>query len=246
MRAKACNLVGNLCKHSPDFYDVLRQGGMLPQLGKRCADIDAATRKFACFAVGNAGFHSSELYPDLATCIAPLVGCLADADAKTCANAAGALGNLARNGAQLDAELTSGGVPRALLALALHLLAPAGAEVIEEGAGAGKASAAATSGAEDGGSGRCSLSSRVSLSAFEAASLAPSEPSSEAAGGGMASRLRPSRTALFSLGNLAAHAECRAAMAKLHLDDALRPLVNHHDGMLKQYAARVLQKMAAK
>ena len=74
VRAKSCNLLGNLCKHSSDFYeDLLLQGGLLPLLAHRCADPDAQTRKFASFAVGNAGFHSARLYAHLTPTVAPLV-----------------------------------------------------------------------------------------------------------------------------------------------------------------------------
>ena len=44
-------------------------------------------------------------------------------DHKTRANAASALGNFARNGAQLSPELIAHQVPQALLALALQVLA---------------------------------------------------------------------------------------------------------------------------
>ena len=55
-----------------------------------CAsDDDGAARKFACFALGNAAFHSSDLYAALESGARPLCACLAgDADEKTRANAA--------------------------------------------------------------------------------------------------------------------------------------------------------------
>lgn len=71
----------------------------------RCRDSDRATRKFACFAIGNAGFHSSALYEPLRASIAPLVALLRDEEDKTRANAAGALGNLVRNSSLLCREL---------------------------------------------------------------------------------------------------------------------------------------------
>ena len=124
VRAKVCNLLGNMCKHSDEFYEVLVAGGLLSLLARCCADPDDAVRKFACFAIGNAGFHSAKLYSRLDTSVAPLVGCLDDADGKTRANAAGALGNLARNGPELCAELVARQVPRGLLALGLRALLP--------------------------------------------------------------------------------------------------------------------------
>lgn len=52
--------------------------------------------------VGNAAFHSNELYAQLAVSIAPLCVALRDADEKTRANATGAIGNLVRNGPELS------------------------------------------------------------------------------------------------------------------------------------------------
>ena len=49
-----------------------------------CSDEDPSTRKFACFAIGNAAFHSDHLYPSLANSIAPLaLASETEADEKT-------------------------------------------------------------------------------------------------------------------------------------------------------------------
>ena len=206
VRAKSCNLLGNLCKHSSDFYEgLLLQGGLLSLLAHRCADPDAQTRKFASFAVGNAGFHSARLYGHLTPTVAPLVECLIDPDPKTRANAAGALGNLARNGAQLCAELLAQGVPGALLRLAIRVTSP---------------------GCDD------------FAPTPQEAPMALEDAASEAG-----SLLRAARTALFSLGNLAAHAACRKDLTDLNVAASLRPLAEHVDPLLRQYAGRVLQKL---
>ncbi|GMI34661.1 hypothetical protein TeGR_g4500, partial [Tetraparma gracilis] len=126
VRAKCCNLIGNMCRHDSSFYKDLKQnievggGGVtiLSQLIDRCMDADAKTRKFACFAVGNAAFHSGELYDSLRTAVPYLVQALGDADDKTRANAAGALGNLVRNGGSLAEELVFHKVGRGLLGVA--------------------------------------------------------------------------------------------------------------------------------
>ena len=62
-------------------------------------------RKFACFAIGNAGFHNPNLYDALRPAVGPLVVLLSDEEEKTRANAAGALGNLVRNSGQLCSEI---------------------------------------------------------------------------------------------------------------------------------------------
>ena len=117
-----CSLLGNVSKHGDAFYVHMLAAGLLPLLVDGCADADGATRKLACFAVGNAGFHSAVLYEHLGPAVPALVCCLRDEDAKTRANAAGALGNLARNGPQLCGELLAHEAGAELLALARRAL----------------------------------------------------------------------------------------------------------------------------
>ena len=149
VRAKVCNLLGNLCKHSDTFYsflteslepyqfngdsedmwlarncDRLNRGNdhtLLTHLIVHCKDPDSNTRKFACFAVGNAAFHSAKLYKELEKAIQFLVQVLEnDEEHKTRANAAGALGNLVRNSDELCVALVDSGAPNALLSVALR------------------------------------------------------------------------------------------------------------------------------
>eukprot|EP00615_Pteridomonas_danica_P019599 CAMPEP_0114382640 /NCGR_PEP_ID=MMETSP0102-20121206/4226_1 /TAXON_ID=38822 ORGANISM="Pteridomonas danica, Strain PT" /NCGR_SAMPLE_ID=MMETSP0102 /ASSEMBLY_ACC=CAM_ASM_000212 /LENGTH=1257 /DNA_ID=CAMNT_0001538473 /DNA_START=234 /DNA_END=4007 /DNA_ORIENTATION=+ len=93
---------------------------ILVRLIARCGDLDSTTRKFACFAVGNAAFHSSVLYPYLPASIPLLLAALRDPDEKTRANAAGALGNLVRNSSELSQFLIQHSVPEQLLQTALN------------------------------------------------------------------------------------------------------------------------------
>ena len=129
-RAKCCNLVGNLCRHSGRCYPALAAVVLAPDratttsplalLTACCADDDPATRKFACFAVGNAAFHSAELYGALAGSIAPLARASeTEADEKTRANAVGAIGNLVRNGGALARDMVRARVPLLLLKMVL-------------------------------------------------------------------------------------------------------------------------------
>ena len=143
-RAKTCNLIGNLCRHSDKFYSSLsvqipvdppnklssppasfssyspspskkNYRNVLSCLIKCCAHKDASISKFACFAVGNAAFHSSTLYPLLVHSLEPLGTALKSQDEKTRANAAGAIGNLVRNGNQLCKHIVESGVIQILL-----------------------------------------------------------------------------------------------------------------------------------
>eukprot|EP00892_Ulva_mutabilis_P007689 jgi/Ulvmu1/5292/UM022_0086.1 len=98
VRMRLCSLIGNLCRHSAYFYRHLDTHDIITPIIERCRDPDSHTRKFACFAFGNAAFHNDSLYRKLAPGIPSLVASLYDQEIKTRVNAAGALGNLARNG----------------------------------------------------------------------------------------------------------------------------------------------------
>jgi serine/threonine protein kinase len=121
VRARAANLLGNLCRHSGKLYPDLARYGVLPALIELCGDQDRATRKFACFAIGNAGFHDAMLYEALRPAVPPLVSLVvSDEEDRTRANAAGALGNLVRNSNVLCRELISAGALRALINLVMQ------------------------------------------------------------------------------------------------------------------------------
>lgn len=110
-----CNLIGNLCRHTGFFYDKLLKQGLIEAAIERCTDPDPNTRKFACFAVGNAGFHNENLYESLRPCVPLLVDLLQDPEEKTRANAAGALGNFVRNSNTLCKDLIEHGALDQLL-----------------------------------------------------------------------------------------------------------------------------------
>mmetsp|Transcript_10638 Transcript_10638/g.20114 ORF Transcript_10638/g.20114 Transcript_10638/m.20114 type:complete len:1090 (+) Transcript_10638:312-3581(+) len=191
VRARACNLVGNMCRHGADFYPALLQQGLLQVLIDRCCDTDRTTRKFACFAIGNAGFHNDTLYSSLQVAVAPLVKLLSDEEEKTRANAAGALGNLVRNSSLLCRELVASGCLEALLRI---ISAP-----------------------ETGGS----------------------------AGGGGAEGQSPLKIALFSLGNMCTHRECRERLLQLGFKKIVASLSKSSDAVVQKYVARIQSKLQA-
>lgn len=115
IRARVCNLVGNICRYSDYFYEALERHGLVAAVIRCAGDDDANTRKFACFALGNAAFHSGALYPSLRAAIKPLITCLQEPLEKTRSNAAGALGNLVRNSDLLATALTELGAVEALI-----------------------------------------------------------------------------------------------------------------------------------
>ena len=113
IRERVCSLLGYLCKHSDKFYESMSlpfttidttyrvtdrtPPHLLSALIRLCDDPSSGIRKFACFAVGNASFHSKRLYPFIAPALPVLVRNLHASDDKARANAAGALGNMVRN-----------------------------------------------------------------------------------------------------------------------------------------------------
>ncbi|EGR33161.1 protein kinase domain protein [Ichthyophthirius multifiliis] len=120
VRAKVCNFIGNICRHSSYFYDVLLKFDLISSCIECCKDPDKFTRKFACFAVGNAGFHNASLYEHLRPVIPLLVNLLKDPEEKTRANAAGALGNFVRNSDILTKDLIRFGALHAMLDVVLN------------------------------------------------------------------------------------------------------------------------------
>ena len=93
VRAKVCNLIGNLCRHTGFFCEKILKNHLIEAAINQCTDLDQNTRKFAYFDVGNAEFHNENLYESLKPWIPFLVTLLQDDEEKTRVNAAGALRN---------------------------------------------------------------------------------------------------------------------------------------------------------
>jgi hypothetical protein len=201
VRARACNALGNMCRHSGFFYDDFADRGALTGLIERCGDSDRTTRKFACFAIGNAGFHGDRLYAHLAKAAAPLTALLRDEEEKTRANAAAALGNLVRNSDALCSDLIRAGALEALVELAT------------DGYDAGSGGAKKGDGSGGGG-------------------------------GGAGESQSPVKIALFSLGNLCAHADCRAKLLALGFERKIAALADAEDASVRRYVARIEGKIA--
>lgn len=115
VRGRMCTLIGNLCKHSSYFYQLLSKYKLIEALVKRCTDKDPHTQKLAAFATGNAAFHNSDLYESLRPAVPALVGMLSSSDEKTRLNAVATLSNFVRNGSQLVAKVMECEAAEALL-----------------------------------------------------------------------------------------------------------------------------------
>jgi fused-like protein len=118
IKSRVCNLIGNMCRHTEFFYDELKFSGLIPPLLKCCYDSDKSTRKFACFAIGNAAFMNDKLYENFRPIIPKMVELLQDPEDNTRANSAGALGNFVRCGDSLCVDILNNGAHEALLGLA--------------------------------------------------------------------------------------------------------------------------------
>ncbi|NXN15144.1 STK36 kinase, partial [Indicator maculatus] len=119
IRAKTCNLLGNLLRHGHSFPWVLQsQHGLLESLVECLLDQEDSVRKAASFAVGNATYHECCPSRTLGRAVPQLTRLLGDVQARTRCNAASALGNLGRRWAELGDLLMESRVPRALLEVA--------------------------------------------------------------------------------------------------------------------------------
>ncbi|NXX36803.1 STK36 kinase, partial [Nicator chloris] len=114
IRARTCNLLGNLLRHN--FSPALQsQPGWLERLLECLSDPESCVRRAATFAVGNAACHASCPAGTLGRAVPTLTRLLSDTQAKTCCNAALALSNLGQRGAELRDLLIQNGAPDLLL-----------------------------------------------------------------------------------------------------------------------------------
>ncbi|NWY48183.1 STK36 kinase, partial [Sylvia atricapilla] len=114
IRARTCNLLGNLLCHS--FSPVLQsQPGWLERLLECLSDPESCVRRAATFAVGNAACHASCPVETLGRAVPTLTRLLSDTQAKTCCNVALALSNLGQRGAELRDLLIQNRAPNLLL-----------------------------------------------------------------------------------------------------------------------------------
>lgn len=184
VRAKACNLIGNLFRFNDYFYTPIKQHGILPVLVQCCSDPDISVRKFATFGLGNSVYHSDTLYQSLDSSIPVLVHLLND-EMKISANTAGFFGNLCRSSNACNQNIIQSGVVPTLLNLTATL---------------------------------CNTDQPDQLNTL--------------------------RIALFSLGNVAAHAECIPQFIKHNAVQLLQhELAQLKDAKAITYAQRVLYKL---
>ena len=62
IKSRVLNLIGNMCRYSSYFYPKLLEFNLLKDIIYLCNCEDKVARKYACIALGNAGFHDASLY----------------------------------------------------------------------------------------------------------------------------------------------------------------------------------------
>lgn len=117
IRARTCNLLGNLLRHSLSPA-LQRQPGWLERLLECLSDPESCVRRAATFAVGNAACHASCPAGPLGRAVPALTRLLSDSRAQTCCNTALALSNLGQRGEELRDLLIQNRAPDLLLQLA--------------------------------------------------------------------------------------------------------------------------------
>ncbi|KAK3796590.1 hypothetical protein RRG08_057839 [Elysia crispata] len=121
VRSRTCSLLGNIMRHDSQMYATLRQRDtILSGLVQCLQDVDSNVRKCATYAIGNASYHSGDLYPKLKSAIPLLVELLRDPVTKTRANTASACGNLGMHSAVLIPDIKQAKLVAHLLETGCH------------------------------------------------------------------------------------------------------------------------------
>ncbi|CAL1543188.1 unnamed protein product [Lymnaea stagnalis] len=121
IKSRTCSLLGNIMRHNGQMYTTLKQKDkILAGLLACLQDSDSNVRKCAAYAVGNACYHSGELYSKLKPALPHLVDLLHDPITKTRANAASASGNLGMHSAVLCPDIKRCKLVAHLLETACH------------------------------------------------------------------------------------------------------------------------------
>jgi fused len=96
VRARCCNMIGNLMRHNDTFYQVLKKHKEIYQCLVQCCQIDELNvRKSAILAIGNSVYHNDQLIDYLNDILSIIITLLKDPLAKTRIHATATIGNLA-------------------------------------------------------------------------------------------------------------------------------------------------------
>ncbi|GFR42822.1 hypothetical protein Agub_g3779, partial [Astrephomene gubernaculifera] len=232
--------LARLNKDSFNTYEHLARANIYSQIRRLLTHPDAAVRSRVCNLVGNMCRHSAYFYGALERhgLLPPLIDRCADPDKTTRKFACFAIGNAGFHNASLYGALEPA-------------ISPLVALLRDEEDKTRANAAGALGNLVRNSSALCGELIRAgALRALLDTALSPERPAGPAggkggAGGGADAGGSPVKIALFSLGNMCAHRECRETLIALGVQDVIRRLSTNPDPTQQKYLQRIQQKLQA-
>ncbi|KAG2431488.1 hypothetical protein HXX76_009502 [Chlamydomonas incerta] len=232
--------LARLHKDSFNTYEPLAKANIYANIRRLLSHPDAAVRSRCCNLVGNMCRHSAYFYGALErhSLLPPLIDRCADGDKTTRKFACFAIGNAGFHNAALYGALEPA-------------ISPLVALLRDEEDKTRANAAGALGNLVRNSSALCGELIRAgALRALLDTSLQPERPPPPAGpggrgGGGADAGGSPVKIALFSLGNMCAHRECRESLLALGVQDVIRRLSSSPDPTQQKYLQRIQQKLQA-
>ncbi|KAG2425226.1 hypothetical protein HYH02_015053 [Chlamydomonas schloesseri] len=232
--------LARLHKDSFNTYEPLAKANIYANVRRLLSHPDAAVRSRCCNLVGNMCRHSAYFYGALErhSLLPPLIDRCADPDKTTRKFACFAIGNAGFHNAALYGALEPA-------------ISPLVALLRDEEDKTRANAAGALGNLVRNSSALCGELIRAgALRALLDTALQPERPPAPAGpggrgGGGADAGGSPVKIALFSLGNMCAHRECRESLLALGVQDVIRRLSSSPDPTQQKYLQRIQQKLQA-
>ncbi|KAG2493565.1 hypothetical protein HYH03_008379, partial [Edaphochlamys debaryana] len=230
--------LARLHKDAFNTYEPLARANIYAQIRRLLSHPDAAVRSRVCNLVGNMCRHSAFFYGALERhgLLPPLIERCADADKATRKFACFAIGNAGFHNASLYGALEPA-------------ISPLVALLRDEEDKTRANAAGALGNLVRNSSALCGELIRAgALRALLETATAPERappPGAKGGGGGADAGGSPVKIALFSLGNMCAHRECRESLLALGVQDVIRRLSSNPDPTQQKYLQRIQQKLQA-
>ncbi|GIM09257.1 hypothetical protein Vretimale_13139, partial [Volvox reticuliferus] len=233
--------LARLNKETFNTYEPLAKANIYGQIRRLLSHPDAAVRSRVCNLVGNMCRHSAYFYGALERhgLLPPLIDRCADPDKTTRKFACFAIGNAGFHNHNLYGALEPA-------------ISPLVALLRDEEDKTRANAAGALGNLVRNSSALCGELIRAgALRALLDTALSPERPPTGAAAGrggasgGADAGGSPVKIALFSLGNMCAHRECRESLIALGVQDVIRRLSSNPDQTQQKYLQRIQQKLQA-
>ncbi|GLI63648.1 hypothetical protein VaNZ11_006646 [Volvox africanus] len=233
--------LARLNKETFNTYEPLAKANIYGQIRRLLSHPDAAVRSRVCNLVGNMCRHSAYFYGALERhgLLPPLIDRCADPDKTTRKFACFAIGNAGFHNHNLYGALEPA-------------ISPLVALLRDEEDKTRANAAGALGNLVRNSSALCGELIRAgALRALLDTALSPERPPTGAAAGrggasgGADAGGSPVKIALFSLGNMCAHRECRESLIALGVQDVIRRLSSNPDPTQQKYLQRIQQKLQA-